>query len=297
MIDNGSHKIDPQGFFSATHVFKRDGEIITRDEALTTKQKSFVRDIHRSNLVVNSGRSIIAKSLGGFYQDGTPAQVAPYINRLIVGTGSKTGNLPNLSDTGLVYEMRKLDGTVAGTFLLDGPHEITPEITFPSVVWRGGAEPPTDWLSSGAVTINVDNETILTDATVNFLTLGVSLTDQVTLNNNATNPAVLGIREIRSSTELVLHNPYGVTGAALQYRIGTPGTQMLVSKLVEGNNFPQAEWGSAIILKEAGLMFNNGSLFNRVVFAPSNEEAGLLLQSDEALGVEVSIRFEWLITI
>lgn len=297
MINKDSNRIDPQGFFSATHIFKKNGKIISRDEALTSKQKSFVCDIKRNNLVVNSGRSIIAKSLAGFYQDGDPAQVAPYINRLIVGTGNKADNLPNLSDTGLVYELRKLDGTIAGTFLLDGPHEVSPEITLPSVVWRGGAEPPTDWLSIGTVSINGSNETILTDATVNFLTLGLSLTDQVTINDDVTNPSVLGVREIRSSTQLVLHNPYGITGAGLQYRIGTPGTQMLVSKLIEGNSFPQAEWGSAIILKEAGLLFNNGTLFNRVVFAPTNEEAGLLIQSDEALGVEVSVRFEWLITI
>jgi hypothetical protein len=297
MIPGQPIVIDPRGYFSATHVYKRNGVEIPRSEALTSKQMSFVQDIKRQNLVVNTGRQHIARSLGGYWQTADPVQINPYINRLIVGTGNKAGNLPNLSDTGLVTELRKLDGTVSGTFLLDGPWSVTPEVTFPSLVWRGGAEPPNDWLSSGAITINVDNETILTDATVNFLTLGVALTDQVTLDNSPTNPAVLGVREIRSATELVLHNPYGITSADVAYRIGTPGTQVLVSKLIEGNDFPQDDWGSAIILKEAGLLLSNSVLFNRVVFAPSDEEAGLLLQSDEALGVEVSIRFEWLITI
>lgn len=297
MIPNQTMTIEPKGYFSATHIFKRNGIEISRDEALNSRQRALVTDIKRQNLVVNTGRQHIARSLGGYWQTADPIQVNPYINRLIVGTGNKSGNLPNLSDTGLVTELRKLDGTVSGTFALDGPWAVSPEVLFPSLVWRGGAAPPDDWLSTGSVTINGDNETILEDATVNFLTLGVALTDQVTLDNSPTNPAVLGVREVRSSTQLVLHNPYGITSGAVAYRVGTPGTQVLVSKLIEGNDFPEAEWGSAVILKEAGLLLSNGVLFNRVVFAPSEEEAGLLLQSDEALGVEVSIRFEWLITI
>lgn len=297
MMPKNLSVLEPSGYFSATHVFKENGVEISMEEALSPKQRQFVMDIKRQNLVVNSGRQHIARNLGGYWQTADPAQVSPYINRLVVGTGTKSGNLPNLSDTGLVTELKKLDGTTAGTFLLDGPWEITPEITFPSVVWRGGAEPPNDFLSSGAITINGSGETILTDASVNFITLGVALTDQVTLDNSATNPAVLGVREVRSATTLVLHNPYGITSGSVAYRIGTPGTQVLISKLVEGNNFPQDEWGSAIILKEAALLLSNSVMFNRVVFAPADEEAGLLLQSDEALGVEVSIRFEWLITI
>ena len=289
--------IEPQGYFSATHIFKDRGVEISIDEALRPGQRNFVCDIRKQNLVVNGGRQSIARSLGGYWQTGDPPQVNPYINRLLLGTGEKQGNLPSLSNTGLVREMRKLDGTISGTFLLDGPWEVSPEITFPSVIWRGGAAPPNNFLSSGSITINGLGETILEDLTVNFLILGVDLTDQVNIDNSPVNPAVLGVREVRSATQLVLHNPYGITSGAIAYRIGTPGTQVLVSKLIEGNNFLQAQWGSAIILKEAALLLSNSVMFNRVVFAPDDEEAGLLLQSDEALGVEVSIRFEWLITI
>lgn len=285
-----------EGYFSATHICKtKSGIYVPLSDVLSDDLRDKIFDIKKKNLVVNLGRKEIAWSLGGFYQ--TQNMVAPYINSLILGNGNKSGNLPNLSDTGLVQEIRTLAGTPAGALLLNDASSPMPEISFPTVVWRGGGS-ATTWLSvADTVSINGDNETILTDSSANFNTLAVQLTDQVTLDDSTTNPSVLGVREVRSATELVLNNPYGVTDSAVRYRIGTPGTQMLVTKVVEGNDFPQATWGPSIIIKEAGLLYNNGSLFNRIVFAPDNEEQGLLLQSDEALGVEVSLRFEWLITV
>lgn len=285
-----------EGYFSATHICKtRSGIYVPLSEVLPDHLKNKIFDVKKQNLVVNLGRKEMAWSLGGYYQ--TQSMNAPYIHSLILGDGNKSGNLPNLSDTGLVQEIQTLAGAPSGTFLINDVSEPSPEISFPPVVWRGGGS-STTWLSvAQTISINGDNETILTDSTVNFNTLSVQLTDQVTIDDSTTNPSVLGVREVRSATELVLNNPYGVTDTNVRYRVGTPGTQMLLTKIVEGNSFPQATWGPSIIVKEAGLLYNNGSLFNRVVFAPDNEEQGLLIQSDEALGVEVSVRFEWLITV
>ncbi len=251
------------------------------------------KEIRQGNLVVNAGREVLAQSLGGYWE--TQSLVTPYINRITLGDGTKSGNLPNLSDTGLVNEIQKLNGTTAGTFLLNGPNDVSPDITFPPSVQR---YPGSGFGGSGTVTINSSGETLLSDSGVDYInTIGVQLTDQVTLNNSSTNPLVLGVREVRSSTVLVLHNPSGFTGGPLQYKIGTPGTQMLVSKLIEGNQFLKADYGAAVLVHEAGLLFHNDTLFNRVVFAPNDEEVGVLLQSDETNGVEISVRFEWLITL
>jgi len=286
--------IDPQGFFRATHICKtRSGIILPLREVVDNPK---IKDIERWNLVVNSGRQVVARCLAGHYQTASPAASAPYINRLILGEGEKQSNLPNLTDTGLVQEIAKITGTPSGTFLLDGPHEASPDITLPASARR--------WPLSGdftannaAITINASEETILTDATVDFTSIGVELTDQVTIDNSSTNPLVFGIREVRSATELVLHNPNGYTGTSRAWRIETPGTQMLVSRLIEGNTFTQADYGGAVVCHEAGLLFNNSTLFNRVVFNPTDEEVGILLQSDELTGVEISVRFEWLVTV
>lgn len=284
--------IDPRGYFKATHICKTRGGIHVPLEFATDKKG--IKDISKWNLVVNSGRSTLAKCLGGYYQ--TASEDAPYINRLILGEGEKGVNLPTLTDTGLVSEIVKSSGVASGTFLLNGPHVATPHVSFPSAAFRY----PVDGSYTGtnaAIAINGDEETILTDATVDFTSLGVLVTDQITVNTSSTNPYVFGIKEVRSATQLVLHNPFGYEGTTLAWKIATPGTQMLVSRLVEGNTFTVADWGGAVVVHEAGLLFNNSTLFNRVVFNPADEETGVLLQSDELTGVEISVRFEWLVTI
>lgn len=288
-----TENIDPKGYFRATHICKRNGKIIPLREAVSDKK---IQDINRWNLVVNSGRATMAKALGGYYQTASPATITPYVDRLIIGEGEKGPNPPNLTDTGLVQEITRISGTPAGTFLLDGPHDPSPDITFPAAQERhplGGGYTG----NNATIAINASEETILTDATVDFVALGVQLTDQVTINNSVTNPLVFGIREVRSTTELVLHNPNGYTGINLGWKIATPGTQMLISRLVEGNTFTLADYGGAVVIHEAGLLYNNGTLFNRVVFNPTDEEVGVLLQSDETTGTEISVRFEWLVTI
>lgn len=252
------------------------------------------REVVKGNLVVNGGRAALALMLGGWWE--TADQSTPYINRITLGNGMKTGNLPNLADSGLVSEIKKNDDTIAGTFLIEGPHELTPEILFPPKVQKfpevGG------FGGSCSVSIDMNGETLLEDTGADFVNeVGVQLVDQVTFNNSVTNPVVLGIREVKSPTVLSLHNPTGFTAApGLEYSIGTPGTQMLVSKLIEGNTFPMGEWGPAVLVHEAGLLLSNGTMFNRVVFAPHSESVGVLIQSDEYNGVEISVRFEWLVT-
>ena len=287
-----------KGYFKATHICTtKDGEVIPFDPSFVARKDINVQDVERWNLVVNSGRNIMARSLGGFYQTADPAQVPPYINRITLGEGAKGANPPNLSDTGLIQEITNLAGTTSGTFLLNGPNDGSPEITFPSQTQRWPLSG--DFTANNAtISINGDGETILEDVTVDFInTIDVQLTDQITINNSVSNPLVFGVREVRSTTELVLHNPTGFTGAGLGYRVATPGTQMLVSKLLSGNDFTVANYGDGVVVHEAGLLYNTSVLFNRVTFAPQDEEIGILLQSDENTGVEISVRFEWLITV
>lgn len=286
---------DPIGHVTVKHTFKhKSGIILPFDPSFLAIENFKPEDTDKRNLIVSSGREVLAECLGGLYQ--TTGIDVPYINRITLGEGAKTGNLPNLSDTGLVQEIQKLDGTVAGTFLLDGPDSGTPDVTFPSpeVRWPLSG---TYTGNNGAITIDASGDTILTDATVDFIaTIGVELYDQVTFNNDLTNPLVMGVREVRSATELVLHNPTGYTNGAIGYNISSPGTQVLFSKTINGNDFPKADWGAAITITEAGLLFDNSTLFNRIIFGGTDEEKGLLLQSDETTGVESSIEIEWLVT-
>lgn len=298
-----SDRLKVHGVCTATHICKdKNGNEVPISDAVAVKSGNEVPRIVKSNLVVNTGRQILAQLLGGLWQ--SDGQVGPYIDRITLGDGQKANNLPNLTDTGLVNEIQKLDGTVSGTFLLNDPNDVAPDVVFPA---RSGRFPTSDtgWGSAnGTVTIDGNGDTILEDNSVNFTSLfgggeSVQLTDQVTLNTSSSNPLVLGVKEVVSATQLKLHNPNGYetpVATNIQYRIDVPGTQMLVSKLVNGNSFVKADWGTAVLIKEAGLLFNNGVLFNRVVFAPQSEDVGVLLQSDETNGVEISVRFEWLVT-
>ncbi len=285
-------KLSPKGWFTVEHICKdRNGNIVEfKPEYCDLKPK----DVKKWNLVVNSGRQIIAQSLGGFFQDAN--QAVPQLNRIIVGEGQKTDNLPNLSDTGLVQEITNLSGTPAGTFLLAGPFDASPEITFPP---QSQIFPVSGFTGPNAsISIDAFGDTIFEDTTVDFGTIGISETDQVTIDNSVSNPLVFGIQEVLSSTQLRLHNPTQFTGSNIAWRIGTPGTQVVVSKLLEGNDFTLADWGGPIVLSEAGILFNNNVLFNRVVFTPENEDVGVLIQSDEGVsGIEISARLTWVITL
>lgn len=284
-------ELKTKGWFSVEHICKKDGLVVPFKSEYADLG---IQDVKKWNLVVNSGRQTIARSLGGYYQDAS--QAVPQLNRVVVGEGQKTGNLPNLSDTGLVQEITKLNGTPAGTFLLAGPYDASPEISFPP---QSQLFPLTGFTGPNAsITIDPSGDSIFEDLTVDFGTLGISETDQITIDNSTVNPLIFGIQEIISSTQLRIHNPTQFTDTNIAWSVGTPGTQVVVTKLLEGNSFPLAEWGGAVVLSEAGILFNNNTLFNRVVFSPDNEDIGVLIQSDEGTsGVEISARLTWVITL
>jgi hypothetical protein len=291
-------KCDAIGVCTVKQVCKINGkEVDFSDKYVCTSSVKSLGDVIQKNLVVTSGRSALAKSIGGLYQSAS--QVPPFLNTLAIGTGVKSGNLPNLSDVALVQELQNLSGSAAGTFLLADAAEVSPDITFPASVARFPTA-STGWASSNAtIAIDVNGDTILEDLTVDFTAEGVQRTDQVKINNSASNPFIFGIKEIISTTQLKLHNPNGYETPGItqiEYRIDSPGTQVLVSKLISGNDFAVATFGPVLVIKEAALFMSNGSMFNRVVFAPLNEDAGVIIQSDTTNGVELSVRFEWLIT-
>ena len=286
--------LGPVGVCLARQIYKVDGKEISEEEASKILNQKLV-SIRQGNLIVNTGREILARMLGGTYE--VFGQETPYIDRIAIGNGEKTGNLPNLSDTSLVSVLRNLDGVPVGVYGLNDLTHASPDLIYPDKV-NVFPNTVTGWGSTtGTITIDASNRTILTDPGVDFVSLGIERGQQVTINTSSSNPLVLGIRSVLSTTELVLHNPGGyVSGGQISYRVDSPGTQLLVSKLISGNDFPVSEFGNTTVIKEAGLIMSNGVLFNRVVFAPTDEDAGVLLQSDEVNGVEISVQFEWLIT-
>jgi hypothetical protein len=244
--------------------------------------------IIKGNLVVNTGREVLAKLLGNLSES--------FINRLILGQGQKSGNLPHLGDVSLVQELTQLDSTLNGQIVLNP----MTDIFVPAKVGRFPTSPSLDWgSSSGSISIDGNGDTILEDLVeANFFDLAVQNTDQVTVNTGP-NPIVLSVKRVIDAEHLELHNPNGYESPiaeVVQYRIDTPGTQLLISKLVEGNDYDVATWGAATIVHEAGLLFNTGELYNRVVFAPTSDDVGLILQPDGVGGSEMSVRFEFVIT-
>lgn len=288
-------RLNPIGVATVTMVPSVPG--VSIKEALGEKTLRWLNDkgkkipsqrIVRNNLVVNSGREKIARLLSR----GKTSENA-YINRLTIGVGQKSGNLPSLLDVGLAEELTNLSGVGSGTFEFDPDTEILLPSSGPKYPSSGGGWAPTQCtisISSGITT--------LTDPSAAFVTTSsISTTDQVTVQSSTINNVSLGVMSVVSDTQLTLYNPYGFSGAALNYRISTPGTQVLFSKFVDGNNFPQSSFGVATLITEAGLLFNDGTLFNRVVYIPENEDVGIVLQSDEATGVAMGARFEFLVTI
>lgn len=260
----------PMGKFRVTY---EDGQEITA--------------FSRSNLVLRVGRSHLASML--------MPDFSRHIAFLQLGDCLKSANLPHLNDAGVVQEITKLDGTLGGTFAID---PVT-EMFKPESARRLPIDPLLEWGSSGVISINGSGQTILTDAGVDFTTLNIQFTDIVVVNTPTVTPTMLQIKQVISATELELHNPYGYTsgGGAVQYRIETPGTQLLISKrIIAATHMPKATYGSSVIIHEASLLFNDGVAFNRVLFAPDNDDQGVLIKEADAFGVALSPRFECLIT-
>lgn len=290
--------LNPTGRFTATHICKdKSGKVVSLSEALSKetiemlKGKVRVANVKRNNLVVNQGRKKTAELLGGRNQRLINPIPANYIDRLILGDGPKAGNYPNLNNSLATFqEITKTDvnNTPFGTFLFDNG-----EIFYPDSAGRVPVGTTEGW----APTLAVITDSQYLDVDEDTFAL-VQPYDQVTLNSDLTNPLRLTVLEVVNDRRLRIHNPSGYLTDGVQYRIDTPGTQVLFSKLVTGNTFHPDEFGPAVIVKEAGLLFNDSMLFNRVVFAPENEDSGVILQSDQSTsGIEISVRFEFVITI
>ena len=228
------------------------------------------------NLVVNTGRAHMAGLLRG--------AVSTYINRVqlgdckIGGVVRKTDYPPDLSDTMLVHEITNLAGQPAATFDLD-------EAVSPDQVTKVNALTGTP----GTLTTSA-----LTDAGQDFVAAGVNARDTVTVVIGGED-YTLGIRAVTSATELEVANPNQLAGA-VGYSVQTPGTQDLFRKLISGDNFPEATFGSPIVAHEAGLLFADGTLFNRVTFRQSDNTQGLLLQPTDVDGTRIDLQLDWLIT-
>lgn len=294
---NQKDNINPTGKFRATMEARRGGKKIPFSKAnlavpprkIAGSLKGCDKVVEDDNLVVNDGRSKIAHLLGG--NEDT------FINRIILGDGPKTGNLPTLQQSGLINEIEDVDGNKKGKYLIDS----NTEVFYPARTGRFPTDPSVDWGSAdGSVSIDSDDHSYLEDTSVNFFDLGVQTQDQITLDTDPDNPLILQIRQVIDKNTIEVYNPNNYetpSSETIQYRIDTSGTQLLISKLMRGNNFPESDFGVATIIHEAGLLFADGTLFNRVVFAAFDENAGLILQPDTSAHDELSIRFEILITL
>lgn len=261
----------------------------------------------QGNLVVNTGRSKLARLLGmrkTVTNDGYPVE-ASYIDRIQLGdcfeggVNVKAQNLPSLADTGLVREIQNDSGISYGKFFLD-PDE---DILFPEAIARYPLNTTFPEMAPTQGDLSADGTFV--DSDVNFTSvgtdpLGVIKIDQVTFESiQLNNPIILGVKEVVDENTLMLHNPSGFSGNNLSYRIDVPGTQVLFTKYVDGNNFSTDNGfpsPGAVVVHEAGLLFNDETLFNRVVFRPDDLEIGIILMAEQANGVKISVRFEWLVS-
>lgn len=235
----------------------------------------------KQNLVVNTGRDAMCRQLAG---DGTRI----WVNRVqlgdakVAGVVSKDQFPPDLSDNRLLNEIRTLLGAPGGTFELDG-------YTFPAVVNKLAPAGLPGTLTAGVTSV-------FSDGTANFVTAGITDEDKVTVYIGGED-FTLAIRAVIGPTQLEVENPSQLSAAGVAYKITTPGGQVLFRKLVSGNNFPESLYGPLTIAHEAGLLFTDGSLFNRVIFAPGNPAVGLVFQPRDVDGVTLSAQLDWLITI
>jgi hypothetical protein len=189
---------------------------------------------------------------------------------VISGVVRKDTHPPDLSDSALVHTL--------GVFDVD-------EDTSPDEVIKVSALVGTPGTLSAGVTSK------LTDSGADFVSAGINGEDTVTVFIGSED-YTLGIRQVLSATELQVDNPASLAGA-VGYKVQTPGTQALFRKLISGDNFPSAP---VTVLHEAGLLFSDGTLFNRVVFQPDNPTLGLVLQPTDADGTRIDVQLDWLIT-
>lgn len=241
-----------------------------------------------SNLVVDSGRSRLARLLGGA-STSTLAEVA-------LGNCAKAGNWPTLSDENLARELINPSTSIAdATFAIDVPSEIS----YPSSSAIFPVSPSLMWGSAaGVITIDGRGRTIFEDAGVNMTTIGADFGHRLTLNSPG-QQLVFTVKRVLSTTTLELHNPLGYEtpgGVTYQWRLDVSGTQLLVSKQISGDEFPAATWGPTTLITEAALRCSDSTLFARVLFSREEEGVGLLVQPSTSPGGRVDLIIDWLIT-
>lgn len=248
----------------------------------------------KSNLVVNGGRGIVARLIGG--------ASSLKIDRVVLGDLGdelKANEYPKLSDTGLIGPLEDLSGTPGGVFVLDDDNDKI----YPDAARRYPTDTSLDWANTGTLSISGGESIFTSDpfsGGVDFATLGIERGDHLVLNTDSINPLHLGVVEIQSATELLVHNPSEYTtpvGESLQYRLESSGATLIINKLIRGNDFPEDEWGPYTLVKEAGLLFSDGTLFARTIAAPTTEDNGILLQPDTIDGSETSYIVEWVISL
>jgi hypothetical protein len=273
--------IVPSGRLRVTHVASRHGQPISaRDTSAAAALRSAGVDLDKvfKNLIVNVGRGRLARLLGGASQSS--------INRIQLGDVLVSGLVrkdlypADLSDVSLVHEIRNLSGNPGATFDLDST-------TYPDEIVKVNSLGITGTLVAGAVSL-------LTDVGQDFVAAGVSDSDTVTVVISGES-YTLGVRNVVNGTQLELDNPAQLA-AAVAYTVQTPGTQVLFSKLVNGDNFPVGEFGPVTIVHEAGLLFSDGALFNRTTFQQQDNSLGIIFQPTDIDGTRIDVQFDWLIT-
>jgi len=271
-----------QGVVTARHIATKNGVEIPWSEvekSLASRGIKAPRQTVKQNLVVESGRSQLAQLLGG--------DSSAFIDRVqlgdtkIAGVVQKTALPPDLSDVALVNEIRTLLGAPGATFSLD-------QHTYPATVTKTEPAGLPGTLVAGVVST-------FSDPGADFVADGVNDSDVLTVFIGGEDFS-FGINEVTSPTLLEVENASNLSGSGLGYNIKTPSGQVLFTKLISGNNFPESQFGTSVKAHEAGLLFSNGTLFNRVVFVPGDDTTGLILQPGTVDGTVISIQLDWLIT-
>ena len=274
------------GQIRVRHIATRNGRVVPVKTIVSLnlrdnlKRKGIDPDRVFKNLVVNTGRGRMARLLGGGSQT--------YVNRvqlgdcIVDGAVVKTEFPPDLSDTRLVHEIRTLGGQPGATFDLDST-------TYPDEVNKVSQAVGTPGsLSAGA-------QSLLTDTTgTDFVAAGVDDKDTVTVVLDGED-FTLGVISVDSPTQLTVANPSQLSGT-VGYTVQTPGTQVFFRKLISGDNFPEADFGSETIVHEAGLVFTDDTLFNRVTFRQTDNTIGLVLQPTDIDGTRIDVQLDWTIT-
>jgi len=281
-----------QGIFSAKQMVEVDGRIVPLSDPSVAHIRNGIReralretgirvaDVVKRNLVVNVGRLMMCRQLAGDVD--TKIESVQFGDCKVNGLVSKDLFPPDLSDNALVSELRTNGGAPGGTFLLD-------DYVFPAQVTKSDPPGLPGTLVAGSVSR-------LVDGTADFTADGVTDDDVVTVILGGED-YTLAVRRVIGPTELEVENPGQLAGAGLSYSVTTPQGQVLFRKFVSGNNFPTSLYGPMTVAHEAGLLFSNGAIFNRVIFAPASQDVGLVFQPQDINGVTLGVQVDWLIVI